>query len=192
MHGSMRVPLYLEIVRKTAMKFIPARACALAVLLATAACAPEEYRETPIKSYPLDDIKGVVPRQAGITFDPKTSSDGNGSLRIDSRRTARIALFQTGDLDVEDALLIYRAQLRTAGVRGRAYLEMWCRFPGQGELFSRGLDTALTGDSDWTSVETPLLLKSGQNPDNVKLNLVIEGGGTVWIDDVQVLRATPP
>jgi hypothetical protein len=32
-------------------------------------------------------------------------------------------------------------------------------------------------------------LKKGQNPDNVKLNLVIDGKGIAWIDDIWLLKA---
>ena len=28
--------------------------------------------------------------------------------------------------------------------------------------------------------------EASQNPDNVKLNLVVEGSGTVWIDDIRL------
>jgi hypothetical protein len=65
---------------------------------------------------------------------------------------------------------------------------MWCYFPGKGEFFSRGLQTALTGSSDWTTQETFFFLKKGENPDNVKLNLVINGKGTAWIDDIHLLK----
>ncbi|MCH7556135.1 MAG: hypothetical protein IIB56_01620 [Planctomycetes bacterium] len=46
----------------------------------------------------------------------------------------------------------------------------------------------LTGTTDWTTEKIPFLLKKGQNPDNVKLNLVIDGKGTVWIDDIRLLK----
>jgi hypothetical protein len=41
---------------------------------------------------------------------------------------------------------------------------------------------------DWVTQETPFFLKPGENPDNVKLNLVIEGKGTVWIDDISLVK----
>jgi len=65
---------------------------------------------------------------------------------------------------------------------------MWCHFLGRGEFFSRGLVTPLTGTTDWTTQEIPFLLKEGENPDNVKLNLVIDGKGTAWIDDIRLLK----
>jgi hypothetical protein len=66
---------------------------------------------------------------------------------------------------------------------------MWSRFPGKGEFFSRGLETPLTGTTTWTSEETPFFLKKGENPDNVKLNLVINGKGMAWIDDIRLLKS---
>jgi len=36
--------------------------------------------------------------------------------------------------------------------------------------------------------EIPFLLHEGENPDNFKLNLVVGGKGTVWIDDIRLLK----
>ena len=41
------------------------------------------------------------------------------------------------------------------------------------------------------TMEIMFILEKGQNPDNVKLNLVIEGKGTVWIDDILILKGPP-
>ena len=77
-------------------------------------------------------------------------------------------------------------------LKGKAYLEMLCRFPGQGEFFSKGLDNPVEGTTDWASCETPFFLKKGERPDLIKLNVVIEGKGTVWIKDVTVLKGPLP
>jgi len=78
--------------------------------------------------------------------------------------------------------------LWAANVTGRAYLEMWCVLPGQGEFFSRGLQSPVTGTVDWSSIETPFLLKKGQKPELIKLNVVIDGTGTVWVDDIDLVK----
>jgi hypothetical protein len=65
---------------------------------------------------------------------------------------------------------------------------MWCRLPGRGEFFSKGLQQGVKGTTDWSSYETPFILKAGQRPDLIKLNLVGEGAGTVWIKEVELLR----
>jgi hypothetical protein len=69
---------------------------------------------------------------------------------------------------------------------------MWCRFPGKGEFFSRDLAHALTGSNDWASFETPFFLKKGEQPDLIKLNLVVKGTGKVWIKDIEVLKGQLP
>ena len=97
-------------------------------------------------------------------------------------------LYELGDIDVENARLIYQARLRTEEVSGQVYLEMWCHFPGKGQFFSRGLESPLSGSTEWTTEEIPFFLKKGQNPDDIKLNLVINGTGTVWIDDIRLLK----
>jgi len=148
---------------------------------------PAAVEVTELKRFALDDTKGVI-TQSGLQIDRQISSDGNGSLRIEATEPTTIRLFETGDLNVENARLIYQARVRTASLKGQVYLEMWCHFSGRGEFFSRGLDQPLTGTTDWTTQQTPFFLKKGQNPDNIKLNLVINGKGTAWIDDIRLLK----
>lgn len=114
--------------------------------------------------------------------------DGEG-WRIDSSGGQTVRLFDVEDPGLERCLVTYRARLRTEGLRGRAYLEMWCRFPGKGEFFSKGFRQALTGTTGWTWCEVPFWLRQGQRPDVIKLNLVVEGSGQVRIADVELLAA---
>ncbi len=65
---------------------------------------------------------------------------------------------------------------------------MWCHFPGRGEYFSRALNVPLSGAVEWTHQETPFFLRKGENPDNIKLNLMVTG--TVWIDDIKLMCGT--
>ena len=159
----------------------------LGMILLLVGCSNSSQQVVELKQFPIDTMDGIITR-SGVRIDRDISSDGNGSLRITSISPTVIRLFETGDIDVENARLIYRARLRTAHLEGQVYLEMWCHFPGKGEFFSRGLQTSLTGTTEWTTEETPFFLKKGENPDNVKLNLVINGKGTAWIDDVRLLR----
>jgi hypothetical protein len=149
---------------------------------------PRLPRVDELKRYPLDSLEGVI-AQEGVELDKTISSDGHGSLKITADGPTVVRLFETGPITAENAPLIYQAKLRTEALAGQAYLEMWCRLPGVGEFFSRGLNNTLTGTADWTTVETPFFLKPGQGrPDNVRLNLVITGKGTVWIDDIRLLK----
>jgi hypothetical protein len=150
-------------------------------------CSKPSQEVVELKRFPIDSLEGII-TQSGIQLDKEVSSDGNGSLKITATEPTMVKLFELGDIDVENARLIYQAKVRTEGVEGQVYLEMWCHFPGKGEYFSRGLQTPLTGTTNWTTEETPFFLKKGENPDNVKLNLVINGKGTAWIDDIRVLK----
>jgi hypothetical protein len=110
------------------------------------------------------------------------------SWLIDAPEEQLVRLFEVLDPDVQGCLLTYRAALKSESLTGRAFLEMWCRLPGRGEFFSRGLNQPIKGTTDWTSHEIPFRLKKGQRPDLIKLNLAIEGRGRVWIKDVELLK----
>jgi hypothetical protein len=150
-------------------------------------CSRQSTEVVELKHYPLDSMQGVI-TQSVVQIDKDISSDANGSLRINASGPIVVRLFETGDLGIENARLIYRAKLRTENVQGKVYLEMLCDFPGKGEFFSRGLQDPLTGTNNWVTEEIPFFLQKGEHPDNVKLNLVIDGKGTVWIDDVRLFK----
>ncbi|SRR6266571_2119549 len=121
--------------------------------------------------------------QGGITRDQE-------GWRIETRGNQTFRLFELPNPNVEHCILTYRAKMRAESLQGRTYLEMWCRFPGLGEFFSKGFHHAVQGTTNWGSFETPFHLKKGQRPDLIKLNLVVEGAGTVWIKDIELL-STP-
>ena len=158
-----------------------------AIFFIITGCSRPAQQVSELKRFPIDSMDGII-TQSGVKIDKAVSSDGNGSLKITAAAPTVIRLFETGDIDIENARLVYQARLRTEGVEGKVFLEMWCNFTGKGEFFSRGLQTPLTGTTNWTTEETPFFLKKGENPDNVKLNLVIDGKGTVWIDDIRLLK----
>ena len=157
------------------------------VIFYVTACAQSTTSTTELKKFPVDNLKGIISK-SGVEFDEKISSDGKGSLKIIASEPTVIYLYEVQDINIDDARLIYQARVRTKNVDGQVYLEMWCHFPGKGEFFSRGLQSPLTGTTDWTTVETPFFLQKGQKPDYVKLNLVINGTGTVWIDDIRLIK----
>jgi len=149
-------------------------------------CA-KEPASSELMRFPMDGVAGLLTR-TGVAFDKDVSTDQNGSLRINAAERTTVHLYETGDLGVEDARLVYRAKLRSKDVAGKVYLEMMCHFPGKGDYFSRALDTALSGTTGWTAQETPFALKPGEKPDSIKLNVVVEGPGVVWIDDLRLIK----
>jgi hypothetical protein len=168
------------------MRNLALRICMM--IFVAVGCSKPSIPMTELKRFPIDHLEGMI-TQSGVQIDKEISSDGNGSLKITATGPTVVRLFELGDIDIENSRLIYQAKVRTEGVEGQVYLEMWCHFPGKGEFFSRGLQSPLTGTTNWTTEETPFLLKKGEKPDNVKLNLVINGKGTAWIDDIWLLKA---
>jgi hypothetical protein len=159
----------------------------VAGMLAAAGCTGRSAEITELKRYPISDLNGLITR-SGVELDSAITADGNGAFRIRADQPMTIRLYETGDIDIEEARLIYRAKIRSEEVSGKVYLEMWCQFTGKGDFFSRALHSPITGTNEWSTQETPFFLQPGQNPENVKLNLVIEGTGTVWIDDIRLVR----
>ena len=153
------------------------------VVLAILSCSQAKE----LKHFPVDNLDGVISKSE-VELDKEISSDGKGSLKIVALEPTVINLYEVRDIDIENARLMYQARVRTEDIDGKVYLEMWCHFPGRGEYFSRGLQSPLTGTKDWITVETPFFMRKGEKPDYVKLNLVINGKGTAWIDDIRLIK----
>ena len=107
---------------------------------------------------------------------------------IDAKEPQTFRLFEVKDPEAQQCLITYRATIKSDELAGRAFLEMWCRFPGRGEFFSKGLHQTVNGTTEWASYEIPFYLKKGQKPDLIKLNLAVEGIGKVWLKDIELLR----
>jgi hypothetical protein len=141
----------------------------------------------PQPAWPPQVLRAFAPDQPTIT--QSGIRPENGAWQIDARTEEQtIRLFEVENPAVEQCLLTYRAELKAEGLQGRAFLEMWCRVPGRGEFFSKGYEQALSGTVDWSRYEIPFNLKRGQEPDLIKLNVVVEGPGTVWLRDVALLK----
>lgn len=141
---------------------------------------------SPQPSGPQQELRSFNTSNSTITKD--SIAIDNGTWRVNITKPQTIRLFEIAEPGVEGCMLTYRAQLKTKDLQGKAYLEMWCRLPGRGEFFSRGLHNAVKGTNDWASYEIPFYLKRDQRPDLIKLNLVAEGNGTIWMKEIKLLQ----
>jgi hypothetical protein len=162
----------------------------LAASVGFAACdvGPGKLPDMALYADGLDSERSLAP-QPGLAFDPDNSTDGRGSFRIDANGERTV--IQLADVPIEAPKLprlAARAKLRGEDIAGRAYLEMWVTVKDHGEFFSRALHSQLSGTSDWSTHEAPFFLEEDQVPTRVKLNVVVEGSGTVWVDAI-TLRA---
>lgn len=162
---------------------------ALLLLLAAglAGCGGgDEPRERVLASYAMDDLQGLVQQDGELSIDAEESVDGRGSLHVDAAEERIVRLYEILDPDVEGGRVIWTAHLKCIGIFGGAFLEMWLRFPGEGEFFSRGLDSQVGRVTDWTESQTAFLIPEGKRPDRIRLNLVVGSGGHVWVDSMRV------
>lgn len=138
---------------------------------------------------PVESVRSFGTADTPITQSGVATDDGG--WRVERPAAGSVSLFEVPGQKLENAVLTYRARMRATDVAGRAYLEMWVRVPGKGEFFSRGLAQPLEGTSGWATYEIPFFLNEpGVTADLVKLNVAFEGGGgTVWIRDVELLKA---
>lgn len=122
-------------------------------------------------------------------FDPDVSHDGNGSLRFDVQDSMLVHVTTLDDVDVDMGRFYYRAWLKTANFTGKVYLEMRLRFGTTATYYTRDQYSPLEGTKDWELHDCYLLLGEGQNPTEVELQINVDGKGTVWIDDISLVRA---
>ncbi len=107
----------------------------MVMLFILAGCSKTTQKVVEIKNYPLDNLEGIITK-SNVTLDKEISFDGKGSLKITVDEPAVIRLFETGDIDAENARLIYRTHLKTENLEGQVYLEMRCH-------------CTLSGTNDW-------------------------------------------
>jgi hypothetical protein len=144
-----------------------------------------------LRKFPSDSLKQVSP-QTGVKLVRMSSIDSDGSLSIRTRQAQTYEILDAGNLDVEEAVLVFRAKMKTYGVKGSVFLETVCELPGLGRMSIQGLQYSLSGTNDWEDVEVKYPLRKGEKADSVKLNLVFDSKGRVWLDDIRLYREDLP
>ncbi|MGO8930304.1 MAG: protein kinase domain-containing protein [Limisphaerales bacterium] len=189
--GSARTPLWFWVLAVAPVLAV------LAVLLArffptteghSAPAAVGEYGgRTAEREAWRNTLRIFRPPDKPISGEFTLTEDNAWAVSCTTTQTFR--LFEVPNPGVEHCTVLYRAELKSEGLEGRAYLEMWCQLPGLGESFSRGLNNTISGSSDWATCQTRFWLKAGEEPDLIRLNLVVEGRGKVFIKKVELMRS---
>lgn len=140
----------------------------------------------PAPAGPPEEIKSFGPDEKVIANDNVAIEEDAWKIEFTDERS--VPLFELPLSDTDNCLITYKAKMKSDGLSAPAYLEMFCRLPGRGEFFSKGVQNPLKGSNDWAEYAIPFYLKKGQKPDLLKLNVFAGGSGTVWIKDMQVLK----
>ena len=150
--------------------------------------APRRSLRAPVQiaHYPLS--AGAVPSGADAVFDRDVSQDGGGSLRVvTGEQGGRLRLYRLDDVPPIEGALLYTGFLKSQDLEGLAFFELWCH-PVQGNpAFVRSIPRRVAGTSDWKPQELSFSRpETCHNPSSVELNVVIQGAGTVWIDNLRL------
>jgi len=140
-----------------------------------------------LKRISLDDGSGLGLQ---IQSDSTVKAEGKASVKITTKWPTNVCLAEVTGPDIENAMLVYKAKVKSdLQGQGTAFLEIWAHVGG-GQYFSRGMNDVVQGKTDWKTIQTPFMFQKGQKPAKVTLNIVINGPGTVWVDDI-VLSKEP-
>ncbi len=160
-------------------------AVALVLLAALTGCKDKgPGKPSDIEYYACDSMDKVVPGDL-VAFDPAFSSDGKGSLKVTVDQPATVNLFEVAAPGVENAKYIYRANVNMKDLLGDVNLQMVIHFKNGGEVNAY---QTVKGQGAWTPMEVFGIVQKGQKPDMVKLNLLISGQGSCWVDDVHLVQ----
>jgi hypothetical protein len=155
------------------------------MIFAVLALVANSTHAEDLKKLNLDDASAIG---TTIQTDTQVKAEGKSSIKITTRWPTTICLGEVAGPDVAGARLVYKARVKS-DLDGTAFLEMWAHVGG-GQYFSRGLNDVVKQKTDWKIIQTPFVFQKGQKPGKVTLNVVINGKGTVWIDDI-VLSKEP-
>ena len=142
-----------------------------------------------LKRVPLDNHATLGTQ---VTADTTARTEDGASIRVGTRWPTVINIDEATRIGaVEGGELVFQDNLRARALDGTAYLEMWCHFADGSRYFARGLDSSVSGSTEWTPVRAVFRLAPGQRPSRVTLNLVVNGIGTVWIDEARLRTQNP-
>ena len=111
--------------------------------------------------------------------------DGGWFAHCDAAQTIR--LFEVDDPGMADPPFS-SCEAADRNLHGRAYLQCRCRVPGSGSYVI--FEQASTGTTDWTPREIQSVGMEGGKPDRVRIEVVVEGPGKIWVKDVELLTTT--
>lgn len=87
---------------------------------------------------------------------------------------------------LEGRLIVLTARLKSVGMRGLAFPELWIHAAGRNEVQVRNPVAAVAKTKDWTPVRVEYRCERGERPDLLRVNLVLDGIGRAWIDDIRI------
>jgi hypothetical protein len=144
----------------------------------------DTFWQVPEPDGPFERIRLFTLNDPPITQDCVV--DTGESWRIESYRERTVLLFEVAPPDVEECLLLCRAQMRSANLHKPAKLQLKSQNIS-GWTVTRHV--ALEGTTSWYHCEVPFHVKKDQASGRIQIVVEFEGGGVVWLKDLELLQA---
>lgn len=172
--------------------------CMLSILPGLVHAFPGEAVLSRFPANALSEINASpsAPENALVEIDSRISVDQGGSFKItfQGNGPADVMLFRVPISNLSDAVLWYRAHVRTEDPSLNAYLEMFCTFADGHSYFSRAMNAPVGKLSEnssatgrWAVSQTPFLLDQKNAAVQADLGVRFEQPGTVWLDEAELV-----
>ncbi len=134
-----------------------------------------------------DDIKNID----NAVFDDKNSSDGNGSLMLKVENSTKITLLHKNDIDTKECSLVILMMFRTSDIdaKDNLFLELSTVQLSGLNTTTRSVRKLIEFSPEWAETSITLVPEPEYYPDNFTLQLISNGTGTIWIDDIVVTKS---
>jgi hypothetical protein len=129
----------------------------------------------------------VLPPTAGAPF---------SSLKIEGRSGTPVTVAIIERPAIKGPRYAVIGRVRYQGVEGTGYLEMWNHLPNGSQYFSRTLADVgpmmkLQGSSEWRQFTLPFDATGAPPPTRLVVNVVLPGGGVVYLGPLQLVDGIP-
>lgn len=110
-----------------------------------------------------------------------------GECKIERRGEEVISLFEIEPADLDRGLLSLRTEIRSQDLVGHAWLELTCGYPDRRSQVREIRYQENRRSTDWKFADLSQFLRKDQRPSLIRLCLVTEGPGTIWIRNTQAI-----
>jgi len=138
-----------------------------------------------VDEFACNDPQRVIAKEY-VVLDKSESSDGNGSLKIETKEPLTVRFYEV-KLPGENSKYTFKLKMKSKGLKDSAYLTMDIHYPNGGtQSVQSDTKDYLYGDNDWTPMSITISAPN-QKAASVVLNVVLTDEGTVWVDDLHLI-----
>jgi len=170
----------------------------LAVALCASTCLTAAFAEHVLREYPWDRVMANgAPKGAQVVADAPGRAHDRLKVENPSGQPFALPVLTIENPPITRARYAVTGFVRHEGVEGKAYLEMWCHFPGKAPCFTRTLAEGgpmrhLEGASGWRVFTLPFYSEEGAPPpEKLVVNVVLPGRGLVYLSRLRLAEYRP-